>query len=95
MEQRSVTTSKERVRSLREKIKNPSDVESGIGELEGVLETESAQLYRAEASCCVGVRFEDCLRSEVQILREALKALEEGDVDRGTALLEEYQRIAQ
>jgi hypothetical protein len=95
MERGSVMTTKERIRSLRDRVKNPDAVESCIEELKDVLGAESAQLYRAEASCCVGVRFEDCLRNGVQVLGEALKALEERDVDKGASLLEEYERITQ
>ena len=88
-----MTISKERVRALRERIKNPDDVEFALEGLKDLLELESNQLSRAEASCCVGMRFEDCLRGGVQLLTDALHALEESNVDKAASLLDEYEKI--
>jgi len=95
MDQGAVIIIKERVRSLREMVKASDDVASCIENLKEVLEIESKQLSRAEASCCVGVRFEDGLRSGVQLLTDALHALKEGDVDKAASLLGKYERIAE
>jgi len=85
--------SKQQVENLIDKLGDPARFDESRGELEKMLEIKSSLLWRAGGprSCCgslEGVRI--CLDSEVQVLEEALGALDKHDIPRASSLLKDY-----
>jgi len=82
---------KEKVKALKERLRNPSEASQCRGELKKMLEIKETLYWRADAgSCCVGCSLPARLFWEVQLLEAALRALEEGDGNKAASLLEDF-----
>jgi len=85
--------SKQQVENLIDRLGDPARFDESRGELEKMLEIQSSLLWRAEGprSCCgslEGVKV--CIESEVQVLEEAIDALNKKDIPRASSLLKDY-----
>ena len=80
------------VEALRERLKKPAEAGQCREELRKMLEIKEALLWRTEARSCCNVPWElqGQLNSEVRLLGEALEALEAGDGEKASAILEDY-----
>ena len=83
---------REGVEALRERLKNPGEAAECREELRKMLEIKEAMLWRTEARTCCNVPWElqDLLHWEITLLQGALEALEEGDGEIASAVLEDY-----
>ena len=82
---------REKVEKLKERIKNPEEVNECRDELKKMLEIKGALLWKAEAcSVCVGWQLPAQLSWEVQTLENTLEALQGGDTAKAVSLLEGY-----
>jgi len=86
--------SKGQVEGLIEKLADPSRFDESRAELSRMLEIKSALLWRAadgiQPCCGTFCEIRTCLDSEVQILQEALDALDKQDMEKVSSLLREY-----
>jgi hypothetical protein len=86
--------SKEQVEKLIEKLADPAKLDESRAELEKMLEIKSALLWRAadgiQPCCGTFCEIRTCLDSEVQVLQEALDALNKRDIDKTSSLLKDY-----
>jgi hypothetical protein len=86
--------SKGQVEKLIEKLADPAKFDESRAELEKMLEIKSALLWRAadgiQPCCGTFCEIRTCLDSEVQVLQEALDALNKKDIDKTTSLLKDY-----
>jgi len=85
--------SKGQVEKLIDKLGDPDRFDESKAEMEKMLEIQSSLLWRADGprSCCgslEGVKV--CIESEVQVLEEALGALDKKDIDKASSLLRDY-----
>jgi hypothetical protein len=82
------------VEKLIEKLADPARLDESRDELEKMLEIKSALLSRAadgiQPCCGTFCEIRTCLDSEVQVLQEALDALNQKDIDRASSLLRDY-----
>ena len=83
---------KERFEALKERVNNLREIDQCRAELEKMLEIKEALLWRAEtaSSCCVPQGLPAHLAWEVDLLRETLRALEEGNREKAAAMLQTY-----
>jgi hypothetical protein len=86
--------SKQQVEKLIEKLADPAKFDESKAELEKMLEIKSALLWRAadgiQPCCGTFCEIRTCLDSEVQVLQEALDALNKRDIDKTLSLLKDY-----
>ncbi len=86
--------SKQQVEELIDRLADPARLDESKAELEKMLEIKSALLSRAadgiQPCCGTFCEIRTCLDSEVNILQEALDALNKKDVDRVSSLLRDY-----
>ena len=86
--------SKEQVAGLIDKLADPARFDESRAELEKMLEIKSALLWRAadgiQPCCGTFCEIRTCLDSEVQVLQEALAALDEHDIANASSLLKDY-----
>ncbi len=85
--------SKEGVQNLREKLLNSEEIEQCKDELKRMLDIKEASLWRAAdggCCCCAVDNLSARLSWEVQLLEEALKAVEEKDHVKAAAILVDY-----
>jgi hypothetical protein len=86
--------SRQQVEKLIEKLNDPAKFDESRAELEKMLEIKSALLWRAadgiQPCCGTFCEIRTCLDSEVQILQEALEALDKKDTEKASALLRDY-----
>ena len=82
--------SKEQVNNLIDRLNEPSQLSQCQGEVEKMLEIESALLWWAESGKCCRWQVEACLASEVQILEETLNSLKESNISQASSLLRDY-----
>jgi len=86
--------SKKQVENLIARLADPARFDESRDELEKMLEIKSALLSRAadgiQPCCGTFCEIKTCLDSEVQVLQEALDALNEKDIDKASALLRDY-----
>ena len=86
--------SRNQVEDLIDKLADPARFDESRDELEKMLEIKSALLSRAadgiQPCCGTFCEIRTCLDSEVQVLQEALEALDKKDSDRASALLRDY-----
>jgi hypothetical protein len=87
--------SKEQVEGLIGKLAAPARFDESKAELEKMLEIKSKLLWRAADGmqpCCGGTfgEISTCLESEVQIIQEALAALDKQDTAKAASLLRDY-----
>ena len=86
--------SRNQVEDLIDKLTDPARFDESRDELEKMLEIKSALLSRAadgiQPCCGTFCEIRTCLDSEVQVLQEALEALDKKDSDRASALLRDY-----
>ena len=85
--------SKEQVENLIQRLSDPAKFDECRDEVKKMLEIKSALLWRADGmqSCCGSFdKIKVCLSSEVQILEDALDALDKGNIPRASSLLQEY-----
>jgi phosphoribosylaminoimidazolecarboxamide formyltransferase/IMP cyclohydrolase len=86
--------SKEQVERLIGKLADPAKFNESKAELEKMLEIKSALLWRAadgiQPCCGTFCEIRTCLDSEVQVLQEALDALDKRDIDKTASLLKDY-----
>jgi hypothetical protein len=86
--------SRQQVEKLIEKLNDPAKFDELRAELEKMLEIKSALLWRAadgiQPCCGTFCEIRTCLDSEVQILQEALEALDKKDTEKASALLRDY-----
>ena len=85
--------SRKQVDNLIKKLTDPAKLDKCRDEVKKMLEIKSALLCRAEPQPCCGSyeEIKTCLTSEIQILQEALDALDDGNVTRAVSLLTEYK----
>lgn len=82
---------REKVEALREKLGNPSELGRCTADVRKMLEIKEALLWRADVGpCCAGPGLASRLFAEVQLLRDTLQTLEEGDNSRASSLLAEF-----
>jgi hypothetical protein len=82
---------KDSVKSLKERLRNPNEASQCREELKKMLEIEEALLWRADAGfCCTAGCIATTLARDVQLLEAALQAFEEGNANKAAALLEEF-----
>jgi len=86
--------SREQVEKLIEKLADPAKFSESKAELEKMLEIKSALLWRAadgiQPCCGTFCEIRTCLDSEVQVLQEALDALDKRDIEKVSSLLRDY-----
>jgi hypothetical protein len=86
--------SKQQVERLIEKLNDPAKFDESRAELEKMLEIKSALLWRAadgiQPCCGTFCEIKTCLDSEVQVLQEALEALDKRDIEKASSLLGDY-----
>jgi len=86
--------SRQQVENLIDKLADPARFDESRAELEKMLEIKSALLSRAadgiQPCCGTFCEIRTCLDSEVQVLQEALDALNKKDIDKTSALLRDY-----
>jgi len=86
--------SKQQVEELIDRLADPARLDESKAELEKMLEIKSALLSRAadgiQPCCGTFCEIRTCLDSEVNILQEALDALNKKDADRVSSLLRDY-----
>ena len=85
--------SRQQVENLIHRLADPAKLDECRDEVERMLEIKSALLLRAEGPqpCCGSFgEIKTCLASEVQILQDVLKALDEGNISQASSLLTEY-----
>jgi len=82
---------KQGVESLTYRLNDSAKFSQCRDEVKKMVEIKSALLWRAEtAQACCGWQLGACLASEVQILEDALNALEEGNTSQASSLLNDY-----
>jgi hypothetical protein len=88
--------SKGQVEKLIEKLADPARFDESHDELEKMLEIKSALLWRAadgiQPCCGTFCEIRTCLDSEVQVLQEALDALNKRDIEKASSLLRDYTK---
>lgn len=88
--------SKQQVENLIDKLADPAMLDESRDEMEKMLEIKSALLSRAadgmQPCCGTFCEIRTCLDSEVQVLQEALDALNENGIDKASALLRDYTK---
>ena len=88
--------SKEQVADLIDKLADPAQFAQSRDELEKMLEIKSALLWRAadgfQPCCGTFCEIRTCLDSEVQVLQEALDALDKHDIPKVSSLLRDYTK---
>jgi hypothetical protein len=86
--------SRQQVEKLIEKLADPTKLDESRAELEKMLEIKSALLWRAadgiQPCCGTFCEIRTCLDSEVQVLKEALDALDKRDIEKVSSLLRDY-----
>ncbi len=86
--------SKQQVEKLIDKLNEPARFDESRDELEKMLEIKSALLWRAadgiQPCCGTFCEIRTCLDSEVQVLQEALDALDKNDIPKASSLLRDY-----
>jgi len=86
--------SRQQVESLIAKLTDPARFDESRGELEKMLEIKTALLSRAadgiQPCCGTFCEIKTCLDSEVQVLQEALDALNKEDIEKASSLLRDY-----
>jgi len=86
--------SRQQVENLIDKLADPARFDESRGEMEKMLEIKSALLSRAadgiQPCCGTFCEIKTCLDSEVQVLQEALDALNENGIDKASSLLRDY-----
>ena len=85
--------SKQQVENLIHRLDDPTKLRQCQSEVKKMLEIKSASLWRAEElrPCCGSFdQIKVCLASEVQILEDALDALNEGNISQASSLLRDY-----
>lgn len=86
--------SRQQVEGLIEKLADPARFGESRAELEKMLEIKTALLSRAadgiQPCCGTFSEIKTCLESEVQVLQEALDALDEKDIPKASSLLRDY-----
>ena len=86
--------SRQQVEELIDKLADPTRLDESKAELEKMLEIKSALLSRAadgiQPCCGTFCEIRTCLDSEVNVLQEALDALNKKDVDKASSLLRDY-----
>ena len=86
---------KESVKELRERLKDPDKVDQCRDEVRKMLEIKGSRLWRAEAgSCCNLQPLAAQLAWEVQDLEDLLTAIEKDKTVQAASMLEDYiQRV--
>jgi len=88
--------SRQQVESLIDELNDPARFDESRDELEKMLEIKSALLSRAadgiQPCCGTFCEIKTCLDSEVQVLQEALDAMNKEDIDKTSSLLRDYIR---
>lgn len=85
---------KEQVRSLRERMLDPTELTSCIDEVRRMIEIKSALSWRAdERSVCCGPALPMYLFGEVQTLEKVLQQLESGNINEAISLLNDYEAL--
>ena len=85
--------SRQQVEELIHRLADPAKFDECRGEVAKMLEIKSALLWRADGMqpCCGSFeKIKVCLSSEVQILEDVLKALDEDNISQASSLLTEY-----
>jgi hypothetical protein len=86
--------SKQQVENLIDRLSDPARFDESHDELEKMLEIKSALLWRAadgiQPCCGTFCEIRTCLDSEVQVLQEALAALDKHDIPKASSLLKDY-----
>jgi len=85
------------VMSLRERIADPKKRAECIADVENMIEMKESHLARAEwGSCCGNIRnLAPQIDSELQMLRNTLEILRNGDSTKASSLLEDYIALLQ
>jgi hypothetical protein len=78
--------------SLREKMASPKNRAESIAEMEKMINMKEAHLARADwGSCCGNIRnLSPQIETELQMLQNILRVLEEGDSAKARSLLDDY-----
>jgi len=88
--------SEQQVENLIDKLADPARFDESRDELERMLEIKSALLSRAadgiQPCCGTFCEIRTCLDSEVQVLQEALDALDKHEIPKTSSLLRDYIR---
>ncbi|MFC2051009.1 hypothetical protein ACFLTN_07540 [Chloroflexota bacterium] len=87
---------KDSVNATRQKIADPKKIKQAVKDVKKMLEIKEALLWRSEgmASCCGSLSNVSAqLTREVNMLENALAALENGDAAQATDLLQEYIQV--
>jgi len=86
--------SEEQVENLIDKLKDPAKFNESRDEVAKMLEIKSVLLWRAadgiQPCCGTFCEIKTCLDSEVQVLEEALGALDKHDIPKASSLLRDY-----
>ena len=80
------------VMSLREKMANPKNKAECIAEVESMIRMKESHLARADwGACCGNIgNLTPLIESELQMLKNSLEVLKEGDDTKAVSLLEDY-----
>ena len=82
--------SKQSVENLINRLENSGELEPCQDEVRRMLEIESELLWWAESGKCCAWQASANLAGKIQLLKDVLNTLEEGNVKRATPLLREY-----
>jgi len=82
--------SKQSVENLINRLENTGELEHCRDEVRRMLEIESELLWWAESGKCCAWQASANLAGKIQLLKDVLNILEEGNVKRATPLLREY-----
>jgi len=81
---------KQSVENLINRLENPGELESCQDEVRRMLEIESELLWWAESGKCCAWQASANLAGKIQLLKDVLNTLEEGNVKQTAPLLREY-----
>ena len=88
--------SRQQVENLIDRLNDPARFDESHDEMEKMLEIKSALLWRAadgfQPCCGTFGEIRTCLDSEVQVLQEALDALDKHDIPKASSLLRDYTK---
>ena len=82
--------SKQSVENLINRLENPGELEPCRDEVRRMLEIESELLWWAESGKCCAWQASANLAGKIQLLKDVLSTLEDGNLKQATPLLREY-----
>ena len=86
---------KDAVSSVRENLKAPSTIERAVEDIKRMIDIKSTLTWRADCGSCCGSLsgIASYLNRETTVLKSALDAVEEGNLESADVYLREYEHM--